>query len=67
MNTTVVGPIDLADWRTMRSMLRAINYYKQRNDPKFDYALETETKLYSTYRDKYVADNDNQPSEEVAA
>lgn len=66
MNTTVVGPIDLADWRTMRSMLRAINYYKQRKDPKFDYALETETRLYNTYRDKYVAANDNQASEVAA-
>lgn len=65
-NTVVVGPIDLADWRTMRSILKAINYYKGRKDPKFDHALETETRLYQAYRDKYVAANDNEP-QEVAA
>lgn len=66
MSDNVVGPIDLTDWRTMRCILKSIQYYKKRNDPKFEHALETETRLYKAYRDKYVFANDNQ-QQEVAA
>lgn len=57
--SNIVGPIEINDWRTMSCILRSINYYKKRNEPKFEHALETETRLYKMYKDKYVAANDN--------
>jgi len=64
--TIVIGPISLGDWRTIGQLKRSVDYYREKNQPKFAEALEMEADLYKQILGKYLPANDNQPQKAAA-
>ncbi len=52
--SNVIGPINAADWWTMREIRKTVGWLKSLNDPKYQRSIDMEWNMYTELKDSYV-------------